>query len=68
MKLALAFDYDKRAKAVYWHGAEACRARGRHKAECLLEPGHDGLHIGSGFDLMGPIAGIVWGRPGTDDA
>lgn len=61
MKLVTSFDYDQRAQDVYWRKAKACRARGRRSAECLLEPGHDGPHVGSGFDDFGPIPGITWG-------
>lgn len=54
-------DYRTRAQAVYWdRDTEACRAKGRGKAECLLTPGHFGPHLGNGFDDYGPTNPIEW--------
>lgn len=57
-------EYAQRCEAVYWYRAPACRARGPHKATCVLPPDHDGeRHEGNGFDVYGPKH-IQW----SDDA
>jgi hypothetical protein len=55
-------DYHKRARAVYWNKeTPACRAKGPHKAECLLEPDHGGeWHYGNGFDTYGAKGPTHW--------
>jgi hypothetical protein len=53
--------YRSRAEQVYWHkDFAACRAKGPHKAECLLDPGHEGPHYGNGFDTYGPRGATSW--------
>lgn len=53
-------DYDERARSVYWRHAPACHARGRRHADCLLEAGHDGPHLGNGYDDWGPLGPFIW--------
>lgn len=54
--------YHYRARTVYRdQGVPACRSKGGPlHAECMLQPGHDGDHYGSGYDDGGPKPALRW--------
>lgn len=54
-------DYHYRARVVYRETTPACRAKGGPlHASCMLQPGHDGDHYGSGYDEGGPKPALRW--------
>lgn len=56
-------EYHRRAASVYrGRGVPACRSKGGPlNAVCMLLPGHDDDHYGSGYDVGGPKPALRWG-------
>ncbi len=59
--------YEARLRAVYDRGEKSCGAYGPNKARCVLEPGHEGIHEGNGFDEFGPMYRAWEGAKATDE-